>query len=238
LREAEAIEAVVFPTLQTDRRYDSGVAERIVQDLLETQSRDLEGKMQTIKGEYVEPVQLQVVCSNLCSSVPKTEELITLAHLEKFGQVDEVLGKFYDSALKEVARESGLGQLRLRRWFETALMTPAGTRGTAFRNEYETAGLPNAVADKFESLHVIRADWRAGATWYEITHDRFLRPTSESNQSFQRQHEFRRNIGLGVVILIVLSLAGLGSFLFVRAQHEARNRELLVQNETLNRMKR
>ena len=33
-------------------------------------------------------------------------------------------------------------------------------------------------------MHLIRAEWRAGARWYELTHDRFIEPIISSNKVF------------------------------------------------------
>jgi serine/threonine protein kinase len=60
------------------------------------------------------------------------------------------------------------------------LITPVGTRGTAYRGQTETAGIPNAAVEALENLHLIRGEWRAGARWYELTHDLFIEPIQES----------------------------------------------------------
>jgi len=44
--------------------------------------------------------------------------------------------------------------------------------------------LPWAAINVFEREHVIRAEWRAGAHWYELTHDRFIGPIGRSNRGF------------------------------------------------------
>ena len=49
---------------------------------------------------------------------------------------------------------------KIRRWFERELITPAGTRGTVFRGQEETRGLPNAAVDVLENLHLARGEVR------------------------------------------------------------------------------
>lgn len=59
----------------------------------------------------------------------------------------------------------------------------------------ESEGLPNAVVEDLLDAHLIRAEKRAGATWYELAHDRLIQPVLERNaawldanlQPFQRQ---------------------------------------------------
>ena len=36
-------------------------------------------------------------------------------------------------------------------------------------------------------MHLIRAEWRAGARWYELTHDRFIEPILSSNKVFNEK---------------------------------------------------
>src|SRR5206468_2128083 len=77
----------------------------------------------------------------------------------------------------------------MRRWFKDVLITPAGTRATVFRGETETGGLPNAVVDLLENLHLVRPEMRGSARWYELTHDRFLEPIREANRKWRRERE-------------------------------------------------
>ncbi len=55
---------------------------------------DLEGYCTT--SEYVEPVQLQVVCQNLWYNLRPEEVEITAAHLESRGDVNQALARFYE----------------------------------------------------------------------------------------------------------------------------------------------
>ena len=115
LLEGAAIEAVKRPVEGGGRRYDDGVPQAIVRDLLETHSRDLRGNRVTVKGEFVEPVQLQVVCLNLWDSIPPGETVITRRQLETSGTVDEALRKFYEDTITDVVRQKLASELSLRR---------------------------------------------------------------------------------------------------------------------------
>lgn len=226
LQEGPAIRAIVGPVQTSERRYDDGVAEAIVRDLLETQSRDIQGKPVVVRGEYVEPVQLQVVCSNLWNSVPADKKVITKRDLEDSGSVNQALGNFYDSSLAKIVSETHVSELEIRRWFETALVTPAGTRGTVFRDTKLTAGMPNQVVDAFENCHLIRGDWRAGAQWYEITHDRLLRPIRESNRVWLARVEGKRRLKIGgIAAIISLGVLALLAWSLDANRHASRREE-------------
>jgi tetratricopeptide (TPR) repeat protein len=40
------------------------------------------------------------------------------------------------------------------------------------------------VVDILQSKHLLNSEWRAGARWYELTHDSLIRPIRESNQAW------------------------------------------------------
>ena len=48
-------------------------------------------------SEYVEPVQLQVVCQTLWSNLGADEAEITAEHLERCGDVNQALSRFYET---------------------------------------------------------------------------------------------------------------------------------------------
>ena len=242
LRKDGATEAIVRPPERAHRHLADGVAKWLVTELLQTGAREMSGQMVTVEGEFVEAVQLQVVCRHLWDSVPPDEKEITVEHLSNFGNVDDVLRIFYEDTLAEAAKRGPAFDLRIewpqlslrsinrliaqliayltfvltpslcqrpiseflvRRWFASELITAAGTRGTVFREERNTAGMPNQLVDFFANSHLIRGDWRAGGQWYEITHDRLLRPIRASNRSWFK----RRRYWSGVVATFLLSAA-------------------------------
>ena len=137
-------------------------------------------------SEFVEPVQLQVVSQNLWSNLRPEEVEITAAHLEKCGDVDQALSRFYESCIKEAVELAKLREGAVRRWFTERLITPTGTRGLVLRGEEATGGLANDAVDQFEIRHLIRGEDRGGARWYELSHDRFIEPVKNSNIRWQK----------------------------------------------------
>jgi hypothetical protein len=184
----EALEAITEPPKTTPRRFAPGVAEKLVEELLKIKVAVDHKTTFEVTGEYVEPVQLQVVCSGLWEKLPPTTQEITFEYLKDFGDVTDALSAFYEESLKEAAQRAHVTEGTLRKWFERALITPAGTRGTVFRSASETGGLPNAAVDALEAKHITRCDSRSGSAWYELTHDRFIDPVLKSNARWRQSH--------------------------------------------------
>jgi tetratricopeptide (TPR) repeat protein len=192
LREESALEAIKAPLTGTGYSFaegngNLGVAEQLVNNLLKVPVETVSG-VATVVGEFVEPVQLQVVCQNLWQKLDHASpRVITHEQLHAFGDVDEALSDFYEDAIANVASLPGVKEGELRRWFEHTLITPSGTRGTVYRGKDETGGIPNKVVDKLVDQHVIRGELRGGARWYELTHDRLIKPIIDSNNQWIMQ---------------------------------------------------
>ncbi len=187
LRQPAALAAVKGPLAATDVKFEQGVGEALVEDLLKVQVEDPRGQAIAVAGEFVEPVQLQLVCQNLFDHISPKEHLITMSHLRRFGSADDALQSFYQQALTTTTNESKVAEADLRTWFERQLITPALTRGTVFRGKEETGGIRNEAVALLEKQHLIRAEYRSGSRWYELTHDRFIRPILKSNFAWQSE---------------------------------------------------
>ena len=177
LGEEAALMAIERPLVGTECRFGEGVARTLVANLMQmrVEAADETGTI-TVRGDYVEPVQLQVVCQSLWRALPEDVVEITESHLQAAGDVDEALRHFYEESIQRAAQESGTSEGDLRWWFESVMVTPAGTRATVYRGRTETGGIANAAMDCLERCHLIRGEWRGGARWYELTHDRFIEP--------------------------------------------------------------
>jgi hypothetical protein len=177
-----ALEAIVGPVSGTRRQFAPGVAEDLVQDLMTARIAIRDGRAhQDVPGEYVEPTQLQIVCRRLWNGVPCDANEITAEHLRAFGNVTGASMGFYDKAVFEAAQQGALNEAVLRGWIEDTLITPAGTRGIALREEATTDGIPNPTIDVLEKQHLIRIESLAGADWCELAHDRLIDPIVKSN---------------------------------------------------------
>ncbi|MCL4297973.1 MAG: hypothetical protein KJ077_19680 [Anaerolineae bacterium] len=179
-REA-TLAAVTEPLRGTGCSFGPGVAEALVEDLLRIRTETDTGQVIETSGEFVDLVQLQVVCQSLWQALPPEVSVVTTANLMAFGDVNQTLSRFYERVVHAAAQTAGLEEGELRAWFEQTLITPAGTRGLVYRGPEQTGGISNAVVDELEHTHLIRGEWRAGARWYELAHDRFIMPIQQSN---------------------------------------------------------
>jgi hypothetical protein len=187
LREPQALDAIKGPLTRDERHhFAQGVAEKLVKELMKAQVETASGQTESITGEFVEPIMLQVVCERLWRDLKPEETEITFAHLETISVEKALLG-FYEESIQAVALETGIAEGTLRSWFEKHLVTPAGTRGMVFRGETETEGLRNDAVDALDKLHLIRSELRGGAQWYELTHDRFIEAIQRSNEVWFEQ---------------------------------------------------
>lgn len=185
LDDETARAALTLPLARTGMSFGPGVAELLVAELLKIRVLRSTGEIMEVIGQYVEPMQLQVVASTLWERLPADTRVITGEHLQNFGNADQALSNFYEAAIQRVTQQAGVQEKQVRYWFEHQLITPAGTRSIVFRGQHETAGLPNEALDLLVQAYLIRAEFRAGALWYELTHDRFIEPIRSANQRWR-----------------------------------------------------
>ena len=195
LRGNSARSAILKPFQSRGLSFDAGAAEKLLAELSEI--RVSEGdKFREAQGEFVEPVQLQVVCQSLWENLEEdwkngspassqSPHLITPDFVGRYGDVDNALAHYYDRSVKKAAAEGNIGEGELRRWIDTKLITPTGTRGLAFRGASGAPGtIPGLALKCLEEAHVIRREERGGTTTHELTHDRFIEPVQKSNKAW------------------------------------------------------
>jgi WD40 repeat protein len=146
------------------------------------------GQRDPLPGQYVEPVQLQVVCLQLWANLQsRPPGPITIDDLQEAGDVDRALADYYEQSLRQVqARLPGLvSESALRDWFSKRLITESGTRGLVNQGATTTGGLPNAVVQLLDTeRYLVRRESRAGSLWVELVHDRFVPPIQEANRAW------------------------------------------------------
>jgi WD40 repeat protein len=181
---AAAREAIVNPA--RPRKFPA--ADKLVHDLATMKVQQPDGSFVEQTGNHVEPVQLQVVCRRLWEAMPKDDPSIDEADLERFGSVDKALAGYYANAVEGIAA-GDLGRERaIRDWVGERLITPGGIRGQVLRSARESEGLANDLIEQLRATHLVRAEKRAGATWYELAHDRLIKPVREDNAVWREEH--------------------------------------------------
>ena len=194
LRKDAALEAVLEPIKQKGEFvFAPGVAEKLVDDLLTMRVETIFGKIVDMKGEYVEPVHLQVVCQRLWMKAHLmgiTE--ITQEHLKGSADVNQALTEFYLDIIDDTAKYTDVSRDKIRNWINQYLITSSGTRGIVHREEKSTGGLPNKVVDFLQERYLIRQELRSGSRWYELTHDRLIGPIRESNKEWKEKKKVKK----------------------------------------------
>lgn len=186
-REA-AIEAMKKPVEKT-RPYAEGVAEKLVENLASIKVPRPDGGQDVQPGQYVEPVQLQVVCYSLWEHLSPGGTEITEQDLLEVGDVDQSLERYYESRISSVAVQKSVPERLIREWFETDLITQSGTRNIVLQKR-NSDGLQDDVIQILQG-DLVRAEVRAGQVWYELSHDRLIEPVRKNNREW-----FEKNLSL------------------------------------------
>jgi YVTN family beta-propeller protein len=190
------------------------ISKKVVDNLLKIHLDGYHGDIELFTDEFVEPVQLQVVCLKLWEQKIITGKIKKEIENIDLGDIDNALTSFYDDIIKEAKENSKRKENYLRAWCEQNLITSSGTRNIIFKGKDFTEGLENSVLDIFEKKYLIRGEWRSSARWYELAHDRLIKPIKNSNQKWQKEYERKKKSTIIKISLpaIVFSLV-LGYFI-------------------------
>jgi hypothetical protein len=132
------------------------------------------------KGPYVEAVQLQVVCRRIWDDLSQLKRKIELSDVDKIS-IDSALGDYYADEIAKAVATGKVTERTLRIWFERELIINRSIRGQIMETPAQTKGLDNKLIELFVDAFLVRREDRRGARWYELAHDRLVRPISDSN---------------------------------------------------------
>jgi len=183
-----ALQAIQFPAMQANVAFTADAARKLVDDLRQVQVQRPDGEMEIQPGPYVEPVQLQVVCYRLWQNLRPDDEQITIEDVASVGDVNKSLGEYYAERAASVAQETGESERAIRVWFDERLITESGIRSQVLMEPGRSGDLDNQAIRLLEDAHLVRAEKRRGATWFELAHDRLLEPVKASNVSWFQAH--------------------------------------------------
>jgi WD40 repeat protein len=183
-----ALEAIQKPARDFRVEFQDEAAGRLVDDLRQVSSMSHEGEITKEPGPFIEPVQLQVVCSNLWEAPRPDPNQISLADVEKFGNVDNALANYYAVRVKEGALLSSAPERNLRQWIGGKLITPNGLRSQVLSAPDPEYALTETAIRCLVDAYLVREEQRRGAVWLELAHDRLAEPIRQDNDAWFEQH--------------------------------------------------
>jgi len=180
-----SLEAIRNPATQAavPIQFTSEAAEKLARDLSAVKVQ-VDGRSEVQSGQFVEPVQLQVACSDLWERLPEGTTEIVTDDIEKVGNIDQALGAYYAGAVKNAAESLSLAERSIRVWFGEQLITREGIRAPVLKGQ----GLDSAAVDLLEQAHLVRSDSRMGSIWVELAHDRLISPVRDNNAQWFDQN--------------------------------------------------
>lgn len=202
LGASAAIEAIQKPAEDVGVHFSEEAATKLVDDLRMMQVQLPDGTSRQQPGQYIEPVQLQVVCRRLWSRLEKDDE-VTVEDVQAAGTTDEALADYYASQVEAAAAASGVKERTIREWVDRKLISVHGIRSQVLMEPNESSGLPNTTISLLQQAYLVRAEKRAGAVWFELAHDRLINPVRQNNAAwfnanlnlFQRQADLWNSQG-------------------------------------------
>lgn len=181
LRGEAALKAIAEPVTKFGFTYAEGVAEELRDKLVSVNVGP--------DGDYVEPVLLQVVCQQLWEKVKEKagEKLITTDDVAGQDDVNLALRNYYEGAVREISKGVRAREEKIRNWFSDNLIVPPGIRAQVMEEAELSGGLSTDIAKDFLNKHLLRREQVRGAFWYELAHDRLVRPVQDGNLAWFEQ---------------------------------------------------
>ena len=186
LERPQAREAIEQQAGKEGVKYAMGAADMLIDDLCQVRWQTQEGGAELRKGHVVEPVQLQVVSRRLWEHrFPQTiEPPATISEDDvRLVSVDRALEDFYADKARAAAHDAHTPERDLREWVGK-LITPQGLRGQVMWEPQKSGGLINEAIEGLEDAHIVRLETRGDHRWYELTHDRLLKPIMDNNRTW------------------------------------------------------
>jgi WD40 repeat protein len=183
LTRSAAAEAIEKPARDRSEGYAAGVVDTIVRNLARVKVAQIDGSIREEDGDYVEPVQLQVICFDLWNRMLEAGRT-TIAE-ENIGDVRAALANYYDGCVEAAAGKDKAVERQIRDWFSDKLITADGVRNQVRQEPDGSAGgLPKRLLQKLGDAYLVRPEPRGSSIWYELAHDRLVEPVRSSNSAW------------------------------------------------------
>lgn len=185
LTRAGAREVAVLAAQEGGRTFPA--VDLLVEELAKVKVQRADGTEVEEPGLYVEPVQLQVVCRRLWEAMPGDDLSIDAEDIAAYADVSRALAGYYAQSVARAAGGEEGAERAVREWVGERLIV-GGIRTPVRREAERTGGLANSRIEGLVDSYLVRTEQRAGATWYELSHDRLVAPVLEDNAAWNAQH--------------------------------------------------
>ena len=189
LNPSAAKDAIRLPAEANEVTFTADAAEKLVGSLAVQRIQSPGGKFREVEAPYVQPLQLQVVCRKLWKAVAKEKganfHSIDDDDVDEYADIPGALRSYYAGAVADVVTETGAAETAIRNWFDTELITAEGFRSQTLVGPDSEGVDPARVLRALEDQYLIRSDPRAGAVWWELTHDVMIEPIIEDNNELR-----------------------------------------------------
>ncbi|MET0745193.1 MAG: hypothetical protein ABWY78_17610, partial [Microvirga sp.] len=101
-------------------------------------------------------------------------------------QIPQALARYYAGAVADVASETGVDEMAIRRWFEKQLITRDRLRMQTLAGPETRQADPMAVLLALQETRLIRSDTRGDSTWWELSHDTLIGAVLDDNRKWLR----------------------------------------------------
>jgi hypothetical protein len=183
-----ASEAIEKTAELAGRTFAPEALKRLVSDLALMLVQQPNGEFSREPGPYIEPLHLQVACLNLWQRMEPGRTEIQESDIAEFGDVSVALADYYSSEVGKTANGDVPAERDIRLWFGEKLIRRGKVRGSVLREHGASGKLKNELIEKLIKTHLVRPEQRAGATWYELAHDRLIEPILHDNEMWFAQH--------------------------------------------------
>jgi DNA-binding winged helix-turn-helix (wHTH) protein len=199
LRRKDCELAIKEPASRHGVKFEEDVLRQLVAKLTTVRYEDEWGTLCEEPGEFVEPLQLQLICDTLWRSLPAHRQNISWGDLRHASRpespseaalgTEQTISRFVESVLYRFCEQATQGasattcsagapafpeELTILGCLQ--FVSERGMRTQVRRDKDWTGDLPNAVADGLAAHQFLRVEQRHGDRWYELAHDTLIRP--------------------------------------------------------------
>jgi hypothetical protein len=159
--------------------------DKLIGDLSTVRIQQSDGSFVVKQGLHVEPVYLQVVCRRLWDAMPEDDFSIDPEDIEAYAGISESLAGYYADAVRSIANGDVGIERALRDWVGDKLIV-GGIRSQVRQHAGSSDGLDNKLIEQLLDTYLVRSEQRAGANWFELSHDRLVEPIKADNERWEQ----------------------------------------------------